>query len=294
MPSSTLDPTITTNLPCIHCGYNLRTLAFSALCPECGQPVRETLASGSLHAADAPWLWSIAASTFLMPLGTIITIIGVILTIDRNDTQVVSAFTALHPMASGITTLILGEIYVRPTSSFEIMLVPLGVAFRFIGLWILTMRPAGIADPRRTSRVVLRSFLCGGLVFLPLVLFPRAIRETELLFATVVFLHILDTTIIWLSSTILLAITDKGVWQRAPVLLDAARTLVIIAMVIGPAGVLLAFLSNSSGVVAIVGIVGLFVFWISLPLLLSASVIFHLTLFSLSFAFTHLARVRSR
>jgi uncharacterized repeat protein (TIGR04138 family) len=34
---------ISCDLPCVACGYNLRTLPIEGLCPECGQPVLKTL-----------------------------------------------------------------------------------------------------------------------------------------------------------------------------------------------------------------------------------------------------------
>ena len=35
-------PTIETDLPCIKCGYNLRTLPSNGQCPECGEPIWRT------------------------------------------------------------------------------------------------------------------------------------------------------------------------------------------------------------------------------------------------------------
>jgi len=40
------------NLPCIGCGYNLRTLAKDARCPECGKAVQDTVAIGIYHGVD--------------------------------------------------------------------------------------------------------------------------------------------------------------------------------------------------------------------------------------------------
>ena len=39
---------VTTSLPCLRCGYDLRTLCEQARCPECGAPVSQTLAGLSL------------------------------------------------------------------------------------------------------------------------------------------------------------------------------------------------------------------------------------------------------
>lgn len=36
------DERINRHMPCVHCGYNLRTLKLNARCPECANPVRHT------------------------------------------------------------------------------------------------------------------------------------------------------------------------------------------------------------------------------------------------------------
>jgi len=42
--------------PCVQCEYNLRTLAASALCPECGRPVAESLRRPLLKYSGGEWL----------------------------------------------------------------------------------------------------------------------------------------------------------------------------------------------------------------------------------------------
>lgn len=54
------------DLPCIHCSYNLRSLAISALCPECGKPARDSL--DSLHAANPRDLARLRLGLLLMLL----------------------------------------------------------------------------------------------------------------------------------------------------------------------------------------------------------------------------------
>jgi hypothetical protein len=58
------------DLPCFFCGYNLRTLATDGVCPECGQPVPDTLQHGWLIFADKRWLSRLrrgAAIMFCLP-----------------------------------------------------------------------------------------------------------------------------------------------------------------------------------------------------------------------------------
>ena len=44
------------DLPCFFCGYNLRSLGLTAICPECGHPVQESIRHGWLGYADPAWL----------------------------------------------------------------------------------------------------------------------------------------------------------------------------------------------------------------------------------------------
>ena len=48
-------PTIDGDVPCMECGYNLRTLSVKGLCPECGLEVMDSIvaASGTHDAASA-------------------------------------------------------------------------------------------------------------------------------------------------------------------------------------------------------------------------------------------------
>src|SRR5262245_52264499 len=41
--ATTAPALITTDLPCMRCGYNLRTLGTDALCPECATPVAQSI-----------------------------------------------------------------------------------------------------------------------------------------------------------------------------------------------------------------------------------------------------------
>ena len=44
------------DLPCIHCGYNLRGLATDGRCPECGTSIARSIHGDLLSWADPLWL----------------------------------------------------------------------------------------------------------------------------------------------------------------------------------------------------------------------------------------------
>lgn len=73
--------------PCIHCGYNLRSLSTDGLCPECGSPVAHSFRGWHLRHADPAWLdrihlgaalrlWSITAGLVAMICIAILTMLG--------------------------------------------------------------------------------------------------------------------------------------------------------------------------------------------------------------------------
>ena len=49
-------PTVEYDLPCVGCGYNLRSILVSGMCPECGVAVADSFAHGWLVFADRAWL----------------------------------------------------------------------------------------------------------------------------------------------------------------------------------------------------------------------------------------------
>lgn len=58
------------DLPCLTCGYNLRTLSTNANCPECGNPVSQTLRN-TLWLADPVWLKRVRRDVDLLILMSI-------------------------------------------------------------------------------------------------------------------------------------------------------------------------------------------------------------------------------
>jgi len=57
---------VAVDLPCQHCGYNLRTLALRGRCPECGTAVAESARDTRLCRADPRWVTTLADSALLL------------------------------------------------------------------------------------------------------------------------------------------------------------------------------------------------------------------------------------
>lgn len=67
---------VAVNAPCVHCGYNLRTLLADGLCPECAQPVRRSLYGQFLHFAAPPWIKGLARGLLLLLIALGVGVVG--------------------------------------------------------------------------------------------------------------------------------------------------------------------------------------------------------------------------
>lgn len=59
---------VAVDLPCLHCGYNLRTLASEGRCPECGHPVMESLRARYLWQSPPSWVENIATGAWTLAI----------------------------------------------------------------------------------------------------------------------------------------------------------------------------------------------------------------------------------
>ena len=56
------------DLPCVHCGYNLRTLASEGRCPECGHSVMESLRARYLWQSPPSWVENITTAARVLTI----------------------------------------------------------------------------------------------------------------------------------------------------------------------------------------------------------------------------------
>jgi hypothetical protein len=65
---SNSDSRIAIDLPCIRCGYNLRTLRADGACPECGESIGRSTSGEFLRLAPPDWVHALAAGTLIVTL----------------------------------------------------------------------------------------------------------------------------------------------------------------------------------------------------------------------------------
>ena len=71
--------TVATDVGCVGCGYNLRTLRIDALCPECAKPVVASLRPDDLRFADTKWLRRVRAGVTSLLMAVLAVFAGLIL-----------------------------------------------------------------------------------------------------------------------------------------------------------------------------------------------------------------------
>jgi hypothetical protein len=71
--------TVTADIPCRKCAYNLRTLSVAGACPECGTPVGRSIHGDLLRYSDPEWVRKLARGASLILLGITIIVGGAIL-----------------------------------------------------------------------------------------------------------------------------------------------------------------------------------------------------------------------
>jgi len=129
------------DVPCRHCGYNLRGLRQDSRCPECGVPVSLAIHGDLLSYADPGWVAGLARGTTYILWGVLITLLVAVLNVGLEHLAAIpAAVTAGVALFAGLVG--------------------------FYGAWLLTARdPSGIGeDPYVTARKIVRTGLLVGLV----------------------------------------------------------------------------------------------------------------------------------
>jgi len=110
---------VATDLTCVHCSYNLRTLRFDAACPECGMPVFNSLGVDELRFCDPRWLGrlrrginivliSVLASIVVGALGGLFAVIAGLGGVPSTTLRLILAL----PSISGYALVLIGAFYI--------------------------------------------------------------------------------------------------------------------------------------------------------------------------------------
>ncbi len=133
------------DLPCLHCGYNLRGMAADKRCPECGMEVGRSLRGDQLRYSDPRWVRTIARGANLIMWSVIAFVAMILLGI------VVSLVLAEnHAYVPDILPII-----------FQLLLLLPAVLFA-AGVWIVTIPEFGVLESSGWS---LRNVLRWAMVF---------------------------------------------------------------------------------------------------------------------------------
>jgi hypothetical protein len=132
------DGRIVADLPCHHCGYDLRSLSAGATCPECGTPVRASVRGNILVFSDPQWLRRVATGA-----------------------QCMGWF--------GLIGMILGGVWLFTMMVVFAMFILAAVVAFLAGAWMATTPdPSGIDEARCARlRLIARALLCTGLLAAP-------------------------------------------------------------------------------------------------------------------------------
>lgn len=141
------------DLGCVGCDYNLRTRPLDGVCPECGRPVRETIAFPRLSRSASRWLTSLVDSV----------------------TVLLIAFAA---------DLILLRVGGRnDATAIALAMIPWGLTW--FGIWLLTRPEPGRACDGDGARAWALRLLASG-PYMLFVLQPRGLPEVVLLLSCTV------------------------------------------------------------------------------------------------------------
>jgi predicted RNA-binding Zn-ribbon protein involved in translation (DUF1610 family) len=139
--SSHLIGSVVTDLPCSHCGYNLKGMAKYRHCPECGTPVGRSSHSDQLRYSDPTWLRQLIKGIMWIILGLAIA-----------PLFHVAYFVAALMEVQGEVVILLSHI--------------LPMSIHLVGVWLVSKRePSDVACSRLSLRNLIRWVVVIAMIF---------------------------------------------------------------------------------------------------------------------------------
>ena len=168
------DAHVTDDLPCLKCGYNLRSLPVTADCPECGTSVHESARLAWLSQHEPKWLRKLSRATIWIGIAT----------------TCVMVYLCMALLATvSIVSVPVGVVFVF------IGILALGAVAAFVGCWQITCQHPRTRIGRIWVRLVARwsvvaSIACFLLAILVLFLYGSDGTAVPLVICSVLFLGI--------------------------------------------------------------------------------------------------------
>lgn len=127
--------TLELDVQCLHCGYNLRTLPLDSRCPECGQPVLQSLARRPFGPVTRRTLQRVSLGLLLAPLTSLVAAIVIFLAVDATPWP---AMVALFPGGDKAWLLLIAFSQRLFVPSHFTVLGLFSLALHFLSVWLVT------------------------------------------------------------------------------------------------------------------------------------------------------------
>ncbi len=154
------DGRVCASMPCLNCGYDLRTQPADGVCPECAYPVRLSIGAQLLRHAEPPWVRRLARGVLLLIIAAAAAVGGGILLQMVTLLMLALAAPSAPPTSSFIMLPVLGQF----------LLAAAVLVLVIVGLWFVTTRDPSASHQAEglTARRILR--VCMWFLLVPPVL----------------------------------------------------------------------------------------------------------------------------
>ena len=161
VPQGSVGETITVNLPCLKCGFNLLGIARRANCPQCNKPASESAKANRLHLASPAWVGKVVAGFNWITIGVIV--------LGGLSVATITGGT-LYSLARGFFFPTISddhEYFVVPIMLiYGVMFIMPALAYFTLPIWLFTAPEPGVVGWQIIRRATRWLAVGGGIVSL--------------------------------------------------------------------------------------------------------------------------------